>query len=64
MAQISLSVPQTSLLKKITPNTNYAWVSDHKKTQQALIDRGLATTDKSGTKIKPTAKGRKVAKKL
>lgn len=37
-------------------------VSDsHHKTQQALIDRGLAVKDRTGKKLKLTAKGRKVA---
>ena len=60
----TLSAPQTTLLKKIAPNKGFEEVSDHHKTQQALIDRELAVTNSSGTKIRPTPKGRKLAKKL
>jgi len=60
----ALSNPQSKLLKTISANKGFAAVTDHHKTQQALIDRDLATADVSGTKIKPTAAGRKLAKKL
>lgn len=59
---IQLSMPQTDLLRRIAPNTHFQSVGDHHRTQQALIDRGLARTDATGKKIKPTAKGKKVAK--
>lgn len=61
---IKLSVPQTALLQKIAPSTQFQMVEDHRKTQQALIDRELAVADKSGSRIKLTAKGRRVAKSL
>ena len=61
---VLLTNPQRKLLAKIAPNKGFEEVSDHHKTQQALIDRELAVTNTGGTKIRPTPKGRKLAKQL
>ena len=59
---IELNDNQTKTLKGLT--TTFQHNGSHRMTQQSLIDKGLAITDKTGTKIKSTALGRRHAKKL
>lgn len=62
---IKLNLVQSDLLKRIAKNPKFqAGAGMNKKTQEALVARELAVRDASGTKIKPTAKGRKVAQSL
>lgn len=60
--KLELNPNQSSLLKNL--GKTFTASKAHRMTQQSLIDKGLAVTDKSGTKIKATAIGRKHAKKI
>lgn len=61
---LELNPNQNALLKTLAGEKKFTANKSHRMTQQSLIDRDLAVTDKSGTKIKATALGRKYAKKI
>jgi hypothetical protein len=65
IANEKLTRPQADALVSIASNSKFQSAAGiNKKTQEALVQRELALRDRTGTQIKPTAKGRKVAQSL
>lgn len=60
---LKLTETQAEALKHV-PDKQFDVSGIHHKTQQALIDRGLATSNTTGKMIKLTAKGRKTLRSL